>query len=218
VPFRDDLIERTIEQLSQILSRMILHQTSYAELETFVQQTYQKHTGIDGNLLKQLSSQDILSTLKTTGQMDKEKGYLIAALLEAESVMAQQDQEGLRLKALDLYLEAALADAGIEDLHQRIDRLRADLATFVLPEASEWRLFRYVVKREEFDKAETKLFEILEQFGATKILNDEGHMFYKSLLHLSDDDLERGGLPRVETEEGYTDFKSRLLAADTELH
>ena len=99
MPFRDDLIERTIEQLSQILSRMLLHQTSYAELKTFVQETYQKYTGIDGNLLRQLSSQDILNTLSTTGQVDKEKAYLIAALLEAESVIAEQDKESSKTKS-----------------------------------------------------------------------------------------------------------------------
>lgn len=209
MPFRDDLIERTIHQLSQILSGMLFHQTGPSELESFLQQTYQKHTGTNGNLLKQLSSQDIISTLKTTGQMDKEKGYLMAALLEAESLLVE-DQAPLKLKALDLYLEAALADAGMEDLDQRIEHLGAALETFVLPEVSQWRLFRYALKQKAFDKAETRLFDILEQFGITETLSDEGHVFYQALFHLSDGDLTRGGLPRAETEEGYAEFKTRL--------
>ncbi len=210
MPFRDDLIERTIEQLSQILSRMILHQASPVELEGFVQSTYQKHTGIDGTLLRKLSSQDILQTLNTTGQLDKEKSYLLAALLEADSIIAEgQNQEGfdLKLKALDLFLEATLANVGIDDIHQRIQNLVVSLEAFILPETTEWRLFDYQVKQQQFAQAENKLFDLKERLGLEAV-RSKALEFYEGLKKYSDADLEEGGLSREEVEMGINDFES----------
>jgi Family of unknown function (DUF6483) len=210
VPFRDDLIERTIEQLGQMLTRLLVQQVDPAELEAFVQQTYQKHTGINGQLLRQLSSTDILQTLNTTGHLDKEKSYLLAALLEAESAIAErQNQEGfdLKLKALDLYLEAAMANVGIEDVQARIHKLVKELEAFVLPEASEWRLFYYEVKQKQFAQAENRLFDLQERLGVDAV-KLKALRFYELLQQVSDDDLEKGGLSREEAEEGASDFES----------
>ena len=210
MPFRDDLIERTIEQLGQMLARLLVQQVNPAEIEAFVAQTYQKYTGINGQLLKQLSSTDILQTLNTTGQLDKEKSYLLAALLEAESVIAeQQNQEGfdLKLKALDLYLEAALTNVGIDEVHQRVRKLNNELEDFILPEITEWRIFDYQVKQQQFAKAENRLFDLLERLGAEAV-KYKALEFYKFLDTLRDDDLEKGGLSRGEVEEGKRTFTS----------
>ncbi len=207
MPFRDDLIERTIEQLSQILSRMLLHQTSYAELESFVQQAYQKYTGIDGNILRQLSSQDILNTLSTTGQVDKEKAYLIAALLEAESVISEQDQESLKLKALDLYLEVALADSGIEDTPQRIQKLAKELEGFILPKVTEFRLMDYDLKQGYYAQVEDRLFDLRGRLGIEAV-KAKGLESYSYLSKLSHDELEKGGLSQEEVQSGMKDFLS----------
>jgi hypothetical protein len=198
MPFCDDLIERTIEQLSQILSRMLLHQVSPVELETFVQTTYQKYTGIDGTLLRQLSSQDILNTLNTTGQLDKDKAYLIAALLEAESSVTS-DNVDLKLKALDLYLEAALDNAGMDDIHQHIEKIIHELNDFILPEATEWRLFNYEVLKQHFARAENRLFDLKRRLG-DEAVKPKVLEFYTLLQNTSDEDLEKGGLTREEVE------------------
>jgi hypothetical protein len=205
MPFRDDLIERTIEQLSQILSRMILHQVSPIELETFVQDTYQKYTGIDGKLLRRLSSQDILNTLSTTGQLDKEKAYLLAALLEAESVLEPNTLD-LKLKALDLYLEAALANTGIDDIHQRIEKVSTSLSDFILPEETEWRRFRYEMQQQRFAKAENRLFDLKDRLGVEAI-KPKALEFYSLLQNTSDEDLGKGGLSRAEAESILEDFE-----------
>jgi Family of unknown function (DUF6483) len=213
VPFRDDLIERTLEQLNATLQKILQTPSDIYKAETLLDEAYRKHIGTDGQLLKQLSSQELLSTMQTTGILDKEKSYLIAALLDAEAWVHEtvgQDSSEARLKALDLYLEAALANVGADDIHERVERLAKSLEDFVLPEITEWRLFHYEVKREHFDKAETKLFEILETSNETEKVTAQGHAFYKHLLNLSDAVLEKGNLPRAEVEEGYTTFKARL--------
>jgi Family of unknown function (DUF6483) len=213
VPFRDDLIERTLEQLNATLQKILQTPSDLYKAEAILEEAYRKHLGTDGRLLKQLSSTELLSTMQTTGILDKEKSYLIAALLDAEAWVHEkvgQDSSEARLKALDLYLEAALANVGADDIHERIERLEKTLEDFVLPETTEWRLFHYETKRERFDKAESRLFEMLESFGTTKKVSAQGHAFYKHLLNLNDDVLEKGALPREEVEEGYTAFKARL--------
>jgi hypothetical protein len=214
VPFRDDLIERTLEQLNATLQKILLTPSDVYKAETVLQEAYQKHIGADGRLLKQLSSTEILSTIQTTGILDKEKSYLIAALLDAEAWVngrVGKDSSETQLKALDLYLEAALANVGADDIHERIARVTTALEAFILPEATEWRLFHYEVKREQFAKAETRLFEILVSTTDLEKVTAQGHAFYRHLLGIGDDVLEQGGLPRAEVKEGYADFKSRLL-------
>jgi hypothetical protein len=216
VPLRDDLIQKTSQQLAGVLHSLELEENpDTSQARTLLQAAYQQFTGTDGALLRQLSSSDILKTLSVSGKPDPERGYVIAILFEVEARLEHLSGDStsdLEIKALDLYLEAALGNIGAEDIHERIATTRGRLETFVLPEISEWRLFHYEVKRERFDEAETKLFELLEQFGSSKIANDEGHKFYKILLHLSDDVLEGGGLPREEVEEGYAAFKARFLS------
>lgn len=213
MPFRDDLIERTLEQLNATLQKILQAPSDIYEAEEVLQEAYQKHIGTDGSLLKQLSSTEILSTMQTTGVLDKEKSYLIAALLDAEAWVHEQvgqDASEAQLKALDLYLEAALANVGADDIHERIARITASLEAFVLPEATQWRLFHYEVKREQFDKAETRLFEMLETSSDAEKVRAQGHAFYKHLLGLRDEVLEKGSLPREEVEEGYATFKETL--------
>ncbi|MGL4608565.1 MAG: hypothetical protein ACRCYY_02605 [Trueperaceae bacterium] len=163
MPFRDDLIERTLEQLNATLQKILQTPSDIDKAEAVLAEAYQKHIGTDGQLLKRLSSQEILSTLQTTNTLDKEKSYLIAALLEAEAWVHEtigQDSSEAQLKALDLYLEAALKNVGADDVDARVKRLAKALEDFVLPEATEWRLFHYEVKEAQFDKAETRLFEL----------------------------------------------------------
>jgi Family of unknown function (DUF6483) len=215
VPLRDDLIQKTSQQLAGVLHSLELEENpDTSEAHALLQAAYQQFTGTDGALLRQLSSVDILKTLSVSGKPDPERGYVIAILFEVEARLEHllgHATSDLEIKALDLYLEAALGNIGAEDIDERIATTRERLEAFVLPEVSEWRLFHYEVKRERFDKAETKLFELLEQFGSSETANDEGHKFYKALLHFSDDVLEGGNLPREEVEEGYAAFKAHSL-------
>jgi Family of unknown function (DUF6483) len=214
VPLRDDLIEKTSQQLSGVLKSLELQDNPDTDqARTMLQAAYQQFTGTDGTLLRQLSSTDILRTLSVSGKPDPERGYVIAILFEVEARLEQLSgrvSSDLEIKALDLYLEAALGNIGAEDIQERLETTKRKLEAFVLPEISEWRLFHYEVKREHFARAETKLFELLGQLGSTEKVKAEGKAFYQMLLQMSDDALELGNLPRDEVEEGYATFKQRL--------
>lgn len=214
VPLRDDLIQKTSQQLAAVLYSLEVEENpDTRQARLMLHAAYQQFTGTDGALLRHLSSADILKTLSVSGKPDPERGYVIAILFEVEARLEHlsgQSTSDLEIKALDLYLEAALGNIGADDIHERIATTGERLESFVLPEASEWRLFHYEMKCERFDRAETKLFELLERLGLTKTVNDEGHRFYKMLLQLSDDVLGRGGLPPEEVAEGYGAFKAHF--------
>jgi Family of unknown function (DUF6483) len=214
VPLRDDLIEKTSQQLSGVLRSLELEvNPDTSQARTLLQAAYQQFTGTDGALLRQLSSADILKTVSVSGKPDPERGYVIAVLFEVEAKLEEligHPTSDVDIKALDLYLEAALGNIGAEDIHARIESVQTKLTDFVLPEATEWRLFHYDTYHQHFADAETRLFELLEYLGASEKVKTEGKNFYQLLLHKSDDELGQGGLPRDEVEEGYAAFKKHL--------
>lgn len=213
MPLKDDLIERTLEQLAEIVRDLTgVHQRSRAE--AFLQEAYQEHTGTDASLLKRLSSEQLLKILSSAGTVDREKAFLIAALFQAEAqVQAQQGHAvtAWQLKALDLHLEAALAELDLIEVDVQIAHLLNELAAFTLPQATEWRLFEYARLRGNYADAEDRLFDLLEQ-GYSEHLAQKGNQFYQTLLNTKDEKLEAGRLPRAEVMEGLASFEAELAA------
>ena len=218
MPLKDDLIQRTLEQLTDVV-RALAGLTTTQDIsvaEAALQEAYREHTGADATLFRQLPSDQLLTVLSSAGVLDREKSFLIATLFEVEAGLAKAKGENapvtLQLKAFDLYLESALAELDFDTLDERIANMRAELADFVLPEATQWRVFDYDVLRGHYADAEDGLFGLLETFGPSDYLNQHGRGFYRSLQARTDAELSAGGLPRAEVEEGLTNFEARLEA------
>lgn len=224
MPLKDDLIERTLEQLAEVVRdlRGMHAQRAAQEAERFLQDAYQEHTGTQAELLKRLSSQQILNILSSAGTIDREKAFLMGALFQAEAQLAivrdSGDADELKLKSYDLYLEAALAELDVEDLDDYIAALETELDAFVLPEETSWRRFEYAWLRGNFAEAEDKLFDLLELTLAnhnepTARLEDRGRKFYLTLQNTSEEKLVAGGLPLEEVREGSSAFNDALVRA-----
>ena len=224
MPLKDDLIERTLEQLAEVVRELrSAHAVRAADdAETFLNDAYQSHTGTQAELLKKLSSQQLLSILSSAGVIDREKAFLMAALFQAEAELALVRNTGnsdeLKLKAYDLYLEAALAELDVDDLDTYIAALSEELDAFVLPEVTQWRRFEYAWLTGNFAEAEDKLFGLLDvtlaSHGAvTPQLEDRGRKFYLTLQNTPEEKLEAGGLPLEEVKEGATAFNDSLAKA-----
>lgn len=220
MPLKDDLIQRTLEQLADVVRALsgLKSTQNIAAAEAALQEAYREHTGADATLFRQLSSDQLLRVLSSAGVLDREKSFLIATLFEAESTLAQAKGErapvALQLKAFDLYLEAALAELATDTIDDTIAGMQRALAEFVLPEATQWRLLDYEVLRGRYAAAEDELFALLEQFGPSDFLNKRGRSFYRDLQARSDAELSAGGLPRAEVEEGLANFEARLETFD----
>lgn len=221
MPLRDDLIERTLEQLAELLGGVLEHhdEAALAAAEALIEEAYARHAGGSGRLLRLLGSEELLAVLSTAGRLDGERACAVAALLDAEAEVLRRrgaPQPELRCKALDLYLAAAShgfeapETPADEALEARVQALEASLAGYALPAATLWRLFDHRLARGGFAGAEDLLFEALERFRDDPELDGRGRAFYRQLAREDDARLARGGLPRDEVEEGRAAFERAL--------
>ncbi len=211
MPIEDDLIQRTLAELAATLTRLELRPEPAAvdAARDLLDRAYHRHLGVAGDVVRRLPSEQLLAVISTTGRVDAERAFLIAALLEFDAAMpfAGHAASLLRLRALDLYTEAGSARVGVADLYDRVRRVRAALLEHVLPEVTFERLLRYLVRDGRFAIAEDLLFEWLEDHGATTTLRAAGERFYDDLEGRTDEHLLAGELPRDELADGRAMFR-----------
>lgn len=218
MPVRDDLILRTIEQLRQTLAWLLRGTTdvsALAEVQEQLEQAYRRHVGAGGEVVRRLASDQIIEVMSSTGRLDPERAFVVAALLEVDALVPGTEAElaaALRLRALDLYAEAAKQRLGEADLHERMQRLRAELEGFELPSGTFRRLLEAEVADGRFAAAEDLLFDWLEQEGPTTAVRQGGRDFYTDLSQREDAELAAGGLPRTEVLEGEQGFELRTAS------
>lgn len=219
MPLKDDLIERTIEGLVASLRALLggRDPQAFDAVMTEIEEAYRRHTGAGRALMHHLSSDDLLEILSSAGHVDREKAYLIAWLLHAEARALERSRTavppGLNTKALDLFVEAALAGLAPDEVAEPVAELQAALVGQDLPTATLERLFDYRVLRGGYAGAEDLLFELLDRLdglAARERLAARGRAFYRELDGLSDRQLREGGLPRVEVAEGRAAFEAGL--------
>ena len=106
-----------------------------------------------------------------------------------------------------MYLEAYLAapQSCPEDAPVKIAFLASKLSGFLVPEAAQRKLFVYYEIRGDYAQAENMIFHLAE--GGAADAPAMGAAFYERLQAQSDEELERGGLPREEMEEGFEAFE-----------
>ncbi len=217
MPLRDDLLQRTLEQLAAAVRALagLSGSAGQAEdLERLIAAAYQEHTGSAASALRGLPSAELLPMLSSAGVLDREKTYLLAALSEAEAELAllqgEAEDSRHRLRSLELYLAVALADPNAPEVAANIARLENALGAYLLPEATEWRLFEHALAQARYAEAEDRLFALLGRLGPTPALRAAGEDFYRALERLGDADLTAGGLPRDEVAEGKAAFAAAL--------
>ncbi len=224
MPIRDDFILRMLDQVGEAIARVLTGRSPGAEqmAEQELTSAYQELTGSGRALVARLSSEQLLAILGAPARFHRERGYVLARLLEVDATLIEESggeedaAAAARLKSLDLFLESARAGLDEEDLGERVAGLREALAALHLPEASHWRVFEYVADEGRYAAAEDLLFEGLERFGPAHAVAERGRAFYRALDALADADLEAGALPRTEVGEGRTTFEAELERAPSE--
>lgn len=252
MPMRDELIQRAIQQLAVTFARLLgrtdaIGSVEASALRSEMEALYPAFLGTSAALLRRLGTEDILGVLRTAGYVDGERAYLLGALFEAEAELVLAELEAatatgtldadagtaaaaeaayLRLRALDLVLEAGIEELGERDIPERVERLRRAVADEPRAPESWQRLHHYLAASGVHAKAEDALFQWLEALADAagperagtagddrwRALRDTGSAFYSGLAARSDSDLEAGGLPRDEVEEGRGAFEERVAA------
>jgi hypothetical protein len=218
MPLKDDLLQRTVDQLARTLAWLAgrVHDVEAAgEVRLQLEDAYRAHLGVAGDTIRQLSTAQLVDVLSAAGALDGDRAFVVAALLELDAQVPDHDdarRAALRMRALELYAEAGVVRVGQVDLPDRVRRLRAALSEFQLSNGAFARLVRYLEADGRLAEAEDLLFEWLEDAGATELVVREGRAFYERLLARGDAALDAGQLPRAEVREGIAAFEATCAA------
>ncbi len=209
---------RLIEQFSLVLARILFKKNTqkYIEALSEIETAYNHLLGLDARQVHSLSFEELIEWLKMGGRFDAEKCLILAALQKEEAeiheLAGRPMDDGLHAeyaKAFFLYWEALQHDASPES-KTALDEMKTlvkKLDPARLTPARKFALFRYHESSEEFGLAEDRLYELVKA-GYPDIQN-EGRAFYGRLLHMSDEKLKAGNLPRVEVEEGLSSIQKK---------
>jgi hypothetical protein len=138
MPIEDDLIQRTLAELSAALVRLERRPEPGAveAARDLLDRAYRRHLGVAGDVVRRLPSEQLLAVISSTGRVDAERAFLTAALLEVDAAMPVGGVAGVwgttaaDLRSGDLWSgdlppgDAPLGDARSDDAASLL-RLRA---------------------------------------------------------------------------------------------
>lgn len=213
--FQRDYILRMIEQLSQVMARLLMLKSLEERQEALVllEEFYGKLRLPPARLLLRMPDPELLALISTNGQPDLDKAVGLGMLLKEEGrvheSMEQYGESGERFrKALYLFLTAERlgADMPGADCRGLIEETRELLRPYFIPEHTLLLLLDYYTSAGQYALAEDALFELLEQ-EVSPAGRQAGERFYRMLQEVPDKSLEEGRLPRHELEQGRADLR-----------
>ncbi len=229
MPIRDELIERTMQQLAALMAKLVLARSSTLEAahldlgaaERELEGLYLANLGTSRSLVERLGVEDLIGVLGTAGYVDGERAYLLGALLTVDAEVAlvagaaEDDPEVLRLRnaALAMLLEAGAVNLGEPDLDQRVQDLMREVPEDLRPDSTFERHFRYEFTGGRFAKAEDSLFAWLERSeGPEERLEvaATAGAFYDVLEAKTVEELDRGDFEPGDVALGRADFAARF--------
>jgi hypothetical protein len=205
-----------IYQLAQVIAKVL----KLSEVKQYddgleeIQLSSKQLLGMDLRLLTSLSDTEFIRLLSLGERFDVEKCVVTAELLRLiGEVRERQAEENGKYHSyttsLSLFLE--LLFRGSETLPKKyfdeIDLLISKLSSYELSSDLLQKLFRFYGIVQRYDMAENVLFDLVQRdsgFGA------EGMKFYERLRMKSDEELERGNLPRNEVEAGLAELLRKM--------
>jgi hypothetical protein len=211
-----DYILRMIEQLSRFLANALLKKDAkeYTGAVTEIKKAGKMFLGLGPEAMDSLSDNDLIHLWRVAHDLDAEKCALAAQIFKAEGEV--YEDEGDNDKAVASYLKSlSLLTETINFLKEKIpgelitsvDFLANRLDLNSLPFSIQQKLFATYGTIGRFAKAEDLLFEMVNEDA---LFVDEGRKFYQQLLKRSDEELEKGNLPRSEVLEGLAQLNKQF--------
>lgn len=213
---RSDYIMRMIEQIVQVLAKIIFNKKAgnLAEAEINLENAFNNIIGLNSQLVGSLTSRDIITLLGInkdkqtaaikclfTAKLLKEKAELDA--LNKKNTGYEPDHH----KILDLFLYGIInndnANIDVSSYYDDVDEIAQIINRELSPE-KRFEVFRFYDVAGRYDKAENELFR-LKELNFPDIIT-VGKTFYKKLETTSDEILLKGNLSRVEVVSGFKAF------------
>ncbi|MCX6144585.1 MAG: DUF6483 family protein [Ignavibacteriales bacterium] len=207
-----DYFMRMIHQLAQVIGKVLkLNEVKqYTEALEEIQLSSKLLLGMDLRLLTSLSDTEFIRFFSLGERFDVEKCIVTAKLLRltGEVRERQADEHGKYSSyttSLSLFLELLFRESETlpKEYFDEIDGLIGKLSSYELSSDLLQKLFRFYGIVRRYDIAENVLFELVERDSG---FGEEGVKFYERLRTKSDEELERGNLPRNEIEAGLTEL------------
>ncbi len=210
-----DYIMRMVEQLAQVLMKIIFNKENknYEEAIKQINTAFKGLLGFDIKVIQSLSDQEIIQLLKIGENFELEKCLFIAKLLKEEAEISELKKEEKSKylmtyqKSLSLFLEVIIHNENpeLEDWAKDIESILNKIKEYESPSHLKFKIFQYYELTGQYADAENILFELLEA-GYSNII-PIGEAFYSRLKNKSDEELNKGNLPRIELMEGLEEFK-----------
>ena len=211
-----DYFLRMIHQLAQALAKVLkLNQIEqYDEALEEIQRSSKQLVGMDLRLLTTLSDNEHIRLLSLGDRFEVEKCVVAAELLrQIGDVKELQGNDAERYHcystSLSLFLELLFRESETlpKEYFDKIDVLISKLSAYELTPALLKKLFRFYGSVGRYDAAENTLFDLV---GRDAAFCTEGVRFYERLRTKSDEELERGNLPRGEVEAGLKELLGKM--------
>jgi hypothetical protein len=207
-----DYFLRMIHQLAQVVAKVLKLSgaNQHQDALEVIQLSSKQLLGMDLRLLTSLSDAEIIRLLSLGERFEVEKCVVTAELLRliGEVNERQADEQGTYRSytvSLSLLLELLFRESETlpKEYFDEIEMMIGKLTSYGLPADLQRKLFRFYGIVGRYDQAENVLFDLVQNdpgFGA------EGVRFYERLRTKSDEELQRGNLPRNELESGLTEL------------
>jgi hypothetical protein len=205
-----------IHQLAQVIAKVLKlsEVQQYSEALEEIQLSSKQLVGMDLRLLTSLSDIEFIRLLSLGERFDVEKCVVTAELLrligEVRERQADDDAKyHSYTTSLSLFLELLFREAETlpKEYFDEIEVLISKLSSYELSVDLLQKVFRFYGIVRRYDAAENILFDLVERDAAFGV---EGLKFYERLRTQSDEELERGNLPRDEVEAGLAQLSRKM--------
>jgi hypothetical protein len=209
-----DYIMRMIAMLSAVIAKVLhlKYARDYPVALEEVNKGFRSILGLNGDDLDAFSESQLLEMFGRDPELAPVRLYALGVLLMEREELQEGQGRGPGLfrgwiRALDMLLEAFHAAGGEQEPghRERIGALLERLGGFELPEPTLMRLAEFYESTGQYAKSEDTYYELMERVPS---VSARLHGFYDRILRRTDEDLERGNLPRREVLEGIRKLRS----------
>lgn len=213
---RKDYFLRMIHQLARVLAKVLKLEAEerYDDALAEVGQSSKQLLGVGLPMLTTLSDAELIRLMSLGDRFDVEKCMAAAEFLRmVGELKALQGNEAAShlcsVTSLSLFLELLSRETDVlpEEYSNMVEDLIQTVSDHQLPLPLRQKLFRYYEYKGRFDLAENILSEVIEEESSFVA---EGVRFYERLRLKSDEQLQRGNLPRNEVEDGIKTLEQQL--------
>ena len=208
-----------LQELTHIVARVqfLRRREEYEQALFEIDRVFKQFWDVDAT--RPLSLDELISACSQEEESVAEKMVSLADLLKEQGDLlalqkkSAESQHSYAL-SLGLYLETLRTSVVSMNLIQKAEHLIEQTSDLPLPAEVLKRLLSYYEARGLLAKAEDVLFDWLETGDAAA--PEGGLAFYDRQAAKSDEELERGDLPRDEVEAGRKEVNKRLEAEDSD--